>query len=52
VTFVGVPILDWVILGALLLLGVEAWVTCRPARRQPPPAEDPVAPREPGPPTP
>lgn len=37
-SFLGVPILDWVILGALLLLGIEAWVTCRPAKRQPPAA--------------
>jgi hypothetical protein len=48
-TFLGVPVLDWVILGALLLLGIEAWITCRPAQRAPtrddpraePPADHP-----------
>ena len=35
-TFLGVPVLDWVILVALLVLGVEAWITCRPAKRRPP----------------
>lgn len=36
-TFLGVPVLDWVILAAVLALGVEAWITCRPSKRQPPP---------------
>lgn len=27
--FLGVPILDWVLLVVLLGLGVEAWLTCR-----------------------
>jgi hypothetical protein len=40
-SFLGVPILDWVILGALLLLGVEAWLTCGPAKRAPPGAAEP-----------
>lgn len=31
-TWLGVPILDWVILAALLVLGAEAWITTRPAR--------------------
>jgi hypothetical protein len=30
-TWLGVPILDWVILAGLLVLGVEAWITTRPA---------------------
>lgn len=28
-TFLGVPILDWVLLVVLLGFGVEAWMTCR-----------------------
>lgn len=28
-TFLGVPILDWVLLVVLLGFGVEAWLTCR-----------------------
>jgi hypothetical protein len=31
-TWLGVPILDWVILAALLVLGAEAWITTRPAK--------------------
>lgn len=38
-TFLGVPVLDWVILAAVLALGVEAWITCRPSKRQPPPEQ-------------
>jgi hypothetical protein len=30
-TWLGVPILDWVILAGLLVLGVEAWITTRPS---------------------
>jgi hypothetical protein len=30
-TWLGVPILDWVILAGLLVLGVEAWFTTRPS---------------------
>ena len=28
-TFLGVPIFDWVLLVVVLGLGVEAWITCR-----------------------
>jgi hypothetical protein len=35
-TWLGVPVLDWVILVAVLALGTEAWISCRPAKRQPP----------------
>jgi hypothetical protein len=37
-TFIGVPILDWVLLLVLLGFGVEAYLTTRP-----PPRPDPTA---------
>jgi hypothetical protein len=32
VTFIGVPILDWVLLAVLLGFGIEAYITTRPKR--------------------
>ncbi|MCE3001688.1 MAG: hypothetical protein LW860_03140 [Xanthomonadaceae bacterium] len=47
-TFLGVPVLDWVILGALLVLAVEAWITCRPAKRRPAPIDERAGPPDAG----
>lgn len=42
-TWLGVPILDWVILAGLLVLGVEAWITTRPSPSDPQPGAQPPA---------
>lgn len=36
-TFLGVPIFDWVLLVVLLGFGVEAWMTCRDKGEDPKP---------------